>query len=338
MAQPAHPLHATFALPPRFALPPLFFFAAFAGGLSTTANAANVPGFTFPAGYTAFQYVFVLLQSAGSRPPSAASSPASRSRAISSRASRAGSCSPRRTGRPSCSGTRSRRSCACSTALMTAVAFAAGLHVLGGGIDLFGLCTLAIMNLAARLSATGVAMRLRTIQAGWLMQTPVFLVLFVSPVYVPLELLRGWIPAIAPLNPATYLLEAGRRLIAARPGQRRACLRPRRRPRGWLLALGGAWAAPRRGRGVKGGPTRGSDRESAGGSGVDGLREKRGGPQREPPLRSRRGLDLPRPSRPPDSRWLADAHRACPKRVNPASPQGPRTAVPILASGPLAQR
>ncbi|MBA2241042.1 MAG: ABC transporter permease [Solirubrobacterales bacterium] len=40
---------------------PLFFFAAFAGGLSAI---GDVPGFDFPAGYTAFQFVFVLLQSA----------------------------------------------------------------------------------------------------------------------------------------------------------------------------------------------------------------------------------------------------------------------------------
>ena len=50
---------------PAFLLPsiifPLFFFTAFAGGLS---NVGNVPGFDFPSGYTAFQFVFVLLQSA----------------------------------------------------------------------------------------------------------------------------------------------------------------------------------------------------------------------------------------------------------------------------------
>ena len=50
---------------PAFLVPsivfPLFFFTAFAGGLSTI---AKVPNFDFPAGYTAFQFVFVLLQSA----------------------------------------------------------------------------------------------------------------------------------------------------------------------------------------------------------------------------------------------------------------------------------
>ncbi len=40
---------------------PLFFFTAFAGGLS---QVANVPGFDFPPGYTAFQFCFVLIQSA----------------------------------------------------------------------------------------------------------------------------------------------------------------------------------------------------------------------------------------------------------------------------------
>ena len=40
---------------------PLFFFIAFAGGLSAIGTA---PGFDFPSGYTAFQFVFVLLQSA----------------------------------------------------------------------------------------------------------------------------------------------------------------------------------------------------------------------------------------------------------------------------------
>ena len=40
---------------------PLFFFTAFAGGLS---QVQNTPGFDYPNGYTAFQFVFVLLQSA----------------------------------------------------------------------------------------------------------------------------------------------------------------------------------------------------------------------------------------------------------------------------------
>ena len=40
---------------------PLFFFVAFAGGLS---RVGDIPGFDYPPGYTAFQFVFVLMQSA----------------------------------------------------------------------------------------------------------------------------------------------------------------------------------------------------------------------------------------------------------------------------------
>ena len=57
-------LHNVFTNPslliPQLAFP-LFFFTAFAGGLS---GIRHVPGFDFPQGYTAFQYVFVLIQSA----------------------------------------------------------------------------------------------------------------------------------------------------------------------------------------------------------------------------------------------------------------------------------
>ena len=57
-------------------------------------------------------------------------------------------------------------------------------------------------------------MRFRTIQAAPLMQMPVFLILFFAPVYVPLELLEGWIHGVAALNPVTYILETGRGFVA----------------------------------------------------------------------------------------------------------------------------
>src|SRR5205823_1195814 len=40
---------------------PMFFLVAFAGGLS---RVAGTPGFNYASGYTAFQFVFVLIQSA----------------------------------------------------------------------------------------------------------------------------------------------------------------------------------------------------------------------------------------------------------------------------------
>ena len=85
-------------------------------------------------------------------------------------------------------------------------------------VDLFGLYALAlVVNVASTLWAAGVAMRLRTMQAGPVMQMPVFLILFFAPVYVPIELLEGWIEAVASVNPTTALLEAGRSLLAGSP-------------------------------------------------------------------------------------------------------------------------
>ena len=57
-------------------------------------------------------------------------------------------------------------------------------------------------------------MRFRTIQAGPVMQMPVFLTLFFAPVYVPLGLLTGWIETVAKANPLTYVLEAVRSMLA----------------------------------------------------------------------------------------------------------------------------
>ncbi|HEY2572145.1 MAG TPA: hypothetical protein VGI27_11750, partial [Solirubrobacteraceae bacterium] len=87
-----------------------------------------------------------------------------------------------------------------------------------GGSELVGLVGLGIMmNLVSALWACGVAMFLRTEQAGALIQMPVFVILFLAPVFVPLGLLTGWIHAVASYNPATIVLEAARGLLAGSP-------------------------------------------------------------------------------------------------------------------------
>jgi ABC-2 type transport system permease protein len=102
--------------------------------------------------------------------------------------------------------------------IITVVALLARMEVHGSGVDLVGLYTLALLlNLAGTLWATGVAMRLRTQQAAPVMQMPVFLILFFAPVYVPLDLLKGWIHGVASVNPVTALMEAGRGLISGEP-------------------------------------------------------------------------------------------------------------------------
>jgi ABC-2 type transport system permease protein len=192
---------------------PLFFFTAFAGGLS---RVADVPGFDFPAGYTAFQFVFVFLQSAafggifnGFAIARDFESGFSRRLLLAA---------PRRSGIVAGYALVALVRWLATAAVVTVVALVAGMEVLGSGVELAGLLGLGLLvNVAALLWAAGVAFRFRTLQAGPLMQVPVFLTLFLAPVYVPLELLDGWIHAVASANPATFLLEAGRGLIAGDP-------------------------------------------------------------------------------------------------------------------------
>jgi ABC-2 type transport system permease protein len=99
--------------------------------------------------------------------------------------------------------------------LLFAVALITGMQVGGDGVDVAGLIFLAfLVSATASMWSAGVAFRTRTIQAGPLMQMPVFVVLFLAPVYVPLALLSGWVDTAAHLNPFTPLVETGRDFIA----------------------------------------------------------------------------------------------------------------------------
>ena len=51
------------------------------------------------------------------------------------------------------------------------------------------------------LFGIGVAMRLRTMQAGPAMQMPAFLLLFLAPVWVPYDLLTGWVAGRGRVQP-----------------------------------------------------------------------------------------------------------------------------------------
>jgi ABC-2 type transport system permease protein len=203
-----------FLTKPQFLLPslifPLFFFVAFAGGLS---NVSNVPGFDFPSGYTAFQFVFVLLQASAFGGVFTGFSIAADFE--SGFARRMMLAAPNRLGILAGYAIAALTRAGIVGALLFAVALATGMQVHGDGVDLFGLLVLALLvNVTATMWAAGVAMRLRTIQAGPAMQMPVFVILFLAPVYVPLDLLSGWIEAVARVNPYTALVEGGRELIS----------------------------------------------------------------------------------------------------------------------------
>jgi ABC-2 type transport system permease protein len=203
---------------PAFLLPsiifPMFFFVAFAGGLS---NVGNVPGFDFPSGYTAFQFVFVLLQASAFGGVFTGFGIASDfERGFSRRLLLA---APNRVGIIAGYALAAWARTTLVGTLLFIVGLATGMQIGGGGVDIVGLILLAyLVSLSATLFAAGVAMRLRTLQAGPAMQMPVFLVLFLAPVYVPLDLLGGWVHGVARINPFTPLIETGRDFISGSPG------------------------------------------------------------------------------------------------------------------------
>jgi ABC-2 type transport system permease protein len=202
---------------PSFIVPsllfPLFFFTAFVGGLS---RIRQVPGFDFPLGYTAFQFVFVLLQSAAFSGVFTGFGIARDFESGFMR--RLMLAAPKRSGIVIGYAIAGLIRWLTVITVVTGVAFAAQMKIGGDGVDLLGLYVLGLfLSIAGTLWAAGVAMRLRTQQAFPVMQMPVFILLFFAPVYVPLDLLQGWIHGVATVNPITALLETGRGLISGRP-------------------------------------------------------------------------------------------------------------------------
>jgi ABC-2 type transport system permease protein len=199
---------------PSFLLPPLMFplifFLGFAGGLS---RVDQIPGFDYAPGYETFQFAFILLQFA----------------AMSGVFTGFGIAQDFERGfaRRLMIAVQHRSSIILGYWLATVVrwlfnmtivfgiALLIGMNVQGNGIDLVGLIGLAIIvNVVGTMWAAGVALRLRSQQAGPIMQLPIFLLIFLAPVFVPLELLQGWVHAVASINPFTALLEAARSLLA----------------------------------------------------------------------------------------------------------------------------
>ena len=192
---------------------PLFFLIAFAGGLS---RISDVPNFHYAPGYTAFQFVFVFLQSAAFGGVFTGFAIARDFDSGFARRLLLGA--PQRSGIIAGYMLGALMRWALTGTVVTIAALIAGMNVDGNGIQLVGLLGLGIaMNLVAALWACGVAMFLRTEQAGALIQMPVFVLLFLAPVYVPLPLLTGWIHDVARLNLVTDVLEAGRGLLAGSP-------------------------------------------------------------------------------------------------------------------------
>ena len=191
---------------------PLFFYTAFAGGLSTV---GDLPGFDY-YDYNAFQFVFVLLQSAafggvfiGFSIAADFDSGFTRRLLLAARD---------RSAVIAGYGIAGLVRALFVWVAVFLIALATGMEIGGDSVDLLGLLGLAlVVNLAAFLFAAGMMTRMRTLQAAPAMQLPVFFILMTAPVYVPRDLLQGWIATVSKFNPATAILEAGRSLMEGDP-------------------------------------------------------------------------------------------------------------------------
>ena len=198
-------------LPPM--LMPLFFFVAFAGGLSAVTEA---PGFDYPGGYTAFEFGFVLLQASAFGGVFTGFSIAADFQFGFGR--RLLLAAPHRSALILGYWMLAIVRAALTLAVVTGVALAAGMNVGGNAAELAAMYSLAvIVNIAGTLFSAGVALRFRNLQATPLMMVPTFLFLFLAPVYVPRDLLGGWVHTVSQFDPATAIMETGRELLAGQP-------------------------------------------------------------------------------------------------------------------------
>ncbi|MDX6720125.1 MAG: type transport system permease protein [Solirubrobacteraceae bacterium] len=192
---------------------PLFFFVAFAGGLS---NVSNTPGFSYDAGYTAFQFGFVCIQAAAFGGVFTGFSIAADFEFGFAR--RLLLAAPNRGGIVIGYMLQAMARALIVLCVVFAAALVSGMNVYGSLADMLGLLVLALaVNAVSTLWSAGIAMRLRTMQAGPVMQMPIFILMFLAPVYVPLALIGGWVHSVASYNPVTAMLEAARGFIAGEP-------------------------------------------------------------------------------------------------------------------------
>lgn len=192
---------------------PLIFLMAFAGGLSSV---GDTPDFDFRSGYTSFQFVFVFLQSAAFG--GVFTGLAVGADWESGFARRLMLASPQRTGIILGYVIGGVGRFAFTAVVVTIAGLLGGMSVDGSLAEFLALVLLGfLVNIAGVLFGVGFMLRAQTVQAAPAMQTPVFLALMLAPVYVPLDLLDGWIHGVASWNPFTALVESGRGWISGEP-------------------------------------------------------------------------------------------------------------------------
>lgn len=192
---------------------PLIFFSGFAGALG---NVGEVPGFDYPANYISWMFVFSLLQTCLFGGLATGFTIAGDFQTGFARRLMLAVSHRNAILYGYMISTFARA--AIMSAIVTGVAFIAGLEMLGSFGEVAAMYVFALsLSLAGTMWAAGIMFRARDPGLGPAMQIPMFLAIFLAPVFVPLDLLEGWLHAAARFNPVTYIMQADRGLLAGQP-------------------------------------------------------------------------------------------------------------------------
>lgn len=194
---------------------PLIFFTGFAGALG---RIGEVPGFDYPANYTSWIFVFSLMQTCLFGGLATGFTIAGDFQSGFARRLMLAVADRRAILLGYILSTFVRAMI--MSAIVTGVAFIAGLELLGSPAEIAGMYLLALsLSIIGTLWAAGVMFRARSPQLGPAMQIPMFIAIFLAPVYVPLAMLDGWLHAVASVNPIGHVMTAARSLLAGQPDE-----------------------------------------------------------------------------------------------------------------------
>ena len=95
--------------------------------------------------------------------------------------------------------------------LLTTIALVGGAHFRDGVWSIAPLAVAAFgVALMGAAWSVALALKFKTMQVAPLMQTGVFVLMFLSTAQMPMEYLTGWLQHVAKYNPMTYVLQLGR--------------------------------------------------------------------------------------------------------------------------------
>jgi ABC-2 type transport system permease protein len=192
---------------------PLVFFLGFSGSLGAV---GNVRGFNYGPGYTGFIFIFSLMQTCLFGGMATGFTIAADFE--SGFARRLMLCTQSRLAMLLGYLTSTFVRAVIMCGVVTVVALIVGLDIQGSFGEMAAVYGIALlMSFVGTMWSSGVMFRGRSANAAPAMQTPMFLMIFLAPVFVPYALLQGWLRHIAHYNPITWVMEGERSLLAGDP-------------------------------------------------------------------------------------------------------------------------